>query len=91
MQRREDGRWRRVAPPSGARTLLRWADGDESTDLAPGASRSFELPDPSRLPPGRYRVTVAVIDGEERSGVYEFDIPDRAVSSVPGSEQGGSP
>jgi hypothetical protein len=62
--RREDGTWRRLSPDPEAFPLT-WPDGSGERDLEPGEASELLLARGNRLPPGRYRIEVAVIDGHE--------------------------
>jgi hypothetical protein len=59
----EHGEYRRY--DDGEAFPLTWEDGGRGRDLAPGEEALLTVARGNRLPAGRYRIEIAVIDGEE--------------------------
>ncbi|MEJ2483240.1 MAG: hypothetical protein P8049_09045 [Gemmatimonadota bacterium] len=73
LDRFEDGGWRRLDSRGEARPL-RWSDGPTHRDLRPGESAEIQLmPGEAAASAGRYRLEVAVIDGEETRARFEIE------------------
>lgn len=51
---------------------LTWTDGSPERDLRAGETAELTVADGNRLPAGRYRLEIAVIDGEERRVVLDL-------------------
>jgi len=52
-----------------------WTEGGRERDLEPGADAGLVVALSDRLPEGRYRLELAVMNGEERRTRLEFDVP----------------
>jgi hypothetical protein len=85
LESREARGWHRAEGVMVER--LRWVGGGAMVDIPPGATRALAAVHISELPPGRYLLTVAVLNGEERRGTYEFEIHDTGVGSPPASSR----
>ena len=76
LDRWETGGWQRLGT-RGESIPLTWSDGSDRRDLAPGAGDEIPaLRQVGTLAAGRYRVEVAVINGEERRARFEVELGD---------------
>ncbi|MCL7927371.1 MAG: hypothetical protein M8841_06240 [marine benthic group bacterium] len=74
LDRWEKGGWQRLGS-GGEAVVLTWSDGSDRRDLAPGAGDEIStLRQDGTLPAGRYRVEVAVINGEEKRARFEVEL-----------------
>lgn len=78
LQVHEEGTWRRFEPDPQACPLT-WSDESGERELGPGEAADLVVLRGNRLPPGRYRFEIAVINGEERRVAFEVSVeePDR--------------
>lgn len=81
---RQDDAWRRLDPDPEAFPLV-WGNGAPERDLDPGEEDALLVARGNRLMTGRYRIEIAVIDGEERRLETELVVPG---TSVPGGGSG---
>jgi hypothetical protein len=74
LDRWEKGGWQRFGS-GGAAVPLTWSDGSDRRDLAPGAGDEISaLRQDGTFSGGRYRVEVAVINGEEKRARFEVEL-----------------
>jgi hypothetical protein len=74
VDRQCDGDWRRMDVDQRHFPLV-WTDGSGERDLRPSQTADLVVVRPEGLTPGRYRLELAVIDGEERRVSVEFRWP----------------
>ena len=73
LQVYEDSRWRRLEPDPKT-CPMSWSDESRDRNLAPGEAADLVVVRGNGLPAGRYRLEIAVINGEERRVAFELAV-----------------
>lgn len=74
VSRDTQGDWTRMDPDSSI-FPLHWPDGSPEHDLSAGEESELVIARRNRLAPGHYRIEMAVINGEEKRTLIEFEVP----------------
>lgn len=78
LDRWEKGGWQRIGS-GGEIVPLTWSDGSARRELSPGSGDEIlALRQDGTLSAGRYRVEVAVINGEEKRARFEVELGDES-------------
>ena len=81
-----DSQWRRIEPDPKA-CPMSWSDESRERNLAPGEAADLVVVRGNGLPAGRYRLEIAVINGEERRLAFELAVAgsdgDERIPSAP--------